>query len=89
MDGKLDFEEVDEKYAISFVFKGNWKAKLEGPGCSVLHPDGGGLEKKTVLDDFGDEETKVCGYFSGLTLDEQYVIVIRYDTTRHDTISYA
>lgn len=37
MDGKLDFEEIDEKYCISFVFKGDWKAKLEGPG-SALYP---------------------------------------------------
>lgn len=34
VDGKLDFEEVDEKYCISFVFKGDWKAKLEGPGST-------------------------------------------------------
>lgn len=34
VDGKLDFEEVDEKYCISFVFKGNWTIKLDGPGST-------------------------------------------------------
>jgi hypothetical protein len=28
VDGKLNWEHVDEKYAISFVFKGNWTCNL-------------------------------------------------------------
>jgi len=80
VDGKLDFEEVDEKYCISFVFKGNWTIKLQGPGNSELLPDGGALQK--TVDDEGDP--KVIGTFSGLVADAQYVIAVDEDPALAD-----
>ena len=47
-DGKLDFEEVDEKYCISFVFKGDWKARIKLKDGTLVEPDGGAAADATV-----------------------------------------
>ena len=85
IDGKLDWGEVDEKYAISFVFKGDWRCHLEGPADEQLWPDGGKLTAGT--DEEGDAILE--GAFSGLTLDSQYVLHVQEDAeldTRIDQI---
>lgn len=81
VDGKLDFEEVDEKYCISFVFKGNWKARLRGGEGETIEPDGGGLTKTTVeSDDINEDgEEKVVGVFSGLSIGGAYTLEVDED----------
>ena len=80
VDGTLDWEEVDAKYCISFVFKGNWRARLEGEGA-VLHADGDGLRRVAVesddINEDGDE--RWVGSFSGLTMDGDYTIMVDED----------
>ena len=48
-------QEVDEQYCISYVFKGDWKAKLRGQG-QIISPDGGSLTKVTVKSDDINED---------------------------------
>ena len=73
-------QEVDEKYCISYVFKGDWKAKLRGHG-QIISPDGGSLTKVTVeSDDINEDgEEKVVGTFSGLTIDGDYTLEVEED----------
>ena len=80
VDGVLDFEEVDEQYCISYVFKGDWKAKLIGQG-QIIAPDGGSLTKVTVeSDDINEDgEEKVVGTFSGLTIGGDYTLQVKED----------
>lgn len=71
VDGKLNWEDVDDEYAISFVFKGNWACHLSCEGETIL-PDGGGLHIEMRKDPDGfdpdADEEKWCGFFSGLTV---------------------
>lgn len=80
VDGVLNWEHVDDQYAISFVFKGNWTcnlvewvggAKGEKVGEPIL-PDDGALHIEMRKDPDGfdpdEEEEKWCGTFSGLTV---------------------
>ena len=73
-------QEVDEQYCISFVFKGDWKAKLRGQG-QIIAPDGGSLTKVTVeSDDINEDgEEKVVGTFSGLTIGGDYTLEVKED----------
>lgn len=48
--------QVDEKYCISFVFKGAWKAHLEATDEMTIDPDGGDLERTT--DEDGDPKAR-------------------------------
>ena len=58
IDGKLNWEHVDDQYAISFVFKGDWTCHLVGwTGGAKGHatdekvlPDGGALHKEMRKD---------------------------------------
>ena len=45
-EGVVRFEDVDEKYAISFVFKGAWSCYLTSKDnpSEWIHPDGDGLK---------------------------------------------
>ena len=88
--GKLNWEHVDDEYAISFVFKGNWTCHLthEATAEKIL-PDNGALRKEMRKDpdafDPDEEEEKWCGFFSGLTIadsdgkQKQYVLVVKED----------
>ena len=88
--GKLQWEHVDDEYAIGFVFKGNWTCHLthEATAEKIL-PDGGALRKEMRKDpdafDPDEEEEKWCGFFSGLTIadsdgkQKQYVLVVKED----------
>lgn len=73
-------QEVDEQYCISYVFKGDWKAKLRGQG-QIISPDGGSLTKVTVKsDDINEDgEEKVVGTFSGLTIGGDYTLEVKED----------
>tara|TARA_B110001452_G_scaffold234303_1_gene212525 strand:+ start:791 stop:1216 length:426 start_codon:yes stop_codon:yes gene_type:complete len=66
---------------VSFVFKGNWKARLEGKEGVVIQADGDGLTKVTVesddINEDGDE--KWIGSFSGLAIDGDYTIKVDED----------
>ena len=80
VDGVLNWEHVDDKYAISFVFKGNWTCHLiewvggaKGtPAGEALLPDTGALHIEMRKDPDGfdpdEEEEKWCGTFSGLSV---------------------
>ena len=76
----MHVQEVDEQYCISFVFKGDWKAKLRGQG-QIIAPDGGSLTKVTVeSDDINEDgEEKVVGTFSGLTIGGDYTLEVKED----------
>jgi hypothetical protein len=76
----MHVQEVDEKYCISYVFKGDWKAKLRGHG-QIIPPDGGSLTKVTVeSDDINEDgEEKVVGTFSGLTIGGDYTLEVEED----------
>lgn len=88
--GKLNWEHVDDEYAISFVFKGNWMCHLthEATAEKIL-PDNGALRKEMRKNpdafDPDEEEEKWCGFFSGLTIadsdgkQKQYVLVVKED----------
>ena len=71
VDGKLNWEHVDDEYAISFVFKGEWTCHLSC-GDEKYMPDDGKLHKEMRKDPDGfdpeEEEEKVCGFFSGLSV---------------------
>ena len=77
VDGVVQWEEIDEKYSISFVFKGAWSCKLVlGDNRSTaepIHPDGDGLKIEMRKDPDGfnsdDEEEVWVGTFSGLQLE--------------------
>ena len=73
VDGRLNWEHVDDQYAISFVFKGNWTCHLSCEATSEkILPDDGALRKEMRKDPDGfdpdEEEEKWCGFFSGLTV---------------------
>ena len=73
--GAVRFEDIDEKYAISFVFKGAWTCYLtaKDPPDKRIHPDGDGLHVEMRPDpmgfDDGDMEEVTVGSFSGLVLE--------------------
>ena len=83
VDGKLDFEAVDEKYCLSFVFRGDWMAKLRGDEGETIAPDGGALTRVTVgsdgVSEAGDEKQNVVGSFSGLTIGSDYTLEVEED----------
>jgi len=90
VEGKLNWEHVDDEYAISFVFKGNWECHLVHEATSEkILPDGGALYTEMRKDPDGfdpdEEEEKVCGFFSGLTVatsdgkQKEYVLRVRED----------
>ena len=90
VDGKLDWEHVDDQYAISFVFKGQWTCNLKCKATEErILPDGGALHVEMRKDPDGfdpdDEEEKWCGFFSGLcVLDDEgkpneYVLEVQED----------
>lgn len=76
IDGMLDWEKIDEEYAIGFVFKGAFNAKLmpEAPGggsrpkvlegAEPLFPMGGRLQRGA--DEIG--ELKMVGKFADVSL---------------------
>jgi hypothetical protein len=90
VDGRLNWEHVDDEYAISFVFKGNWTCNLlcKASGERVT-PDGGALHTEMRKDPDGfdpdEEEEKWCGFFSGLTVVDadgkprEYVLEVQED----------
>ena len=87
VDGRLDFEEVDEAYAISFVFKGDWKVRLKSKDGTIdTPPDGGALIKG--VDEEGDP--KVEGFFSNLSIEDAdgvqqlYELVVEEDPALAD-----
>ena len=72
-NGILEFEHVDRKYSLSFVFKGNFFVSLTAddvPGAEPHWPDGDGLKREMRKDPDGfdpeDMEELYCGTFSGL-----------------------
>ena len=71
-DGVLCFEDVDDQYAFSFVFKGDFTCKLESSTGAIIELDGGALRREMRKDPDGfdpeEEEEKVVGTFSGLSL---------------------
>jgi len=69
----LNWEHVDDQYAISFVFKGDWTCNLLCEATSEkIFPDGGALRKEMRKDPNGfdpeEEEEKWCGVFKGLSV---------------------
>ena len=75
VDGRLEFRSVDDKWAFSYAFKGNFSVRLQpiGGGESVL-PDGG---KLSLVDAEG--ERAACGTFSGLLLGTVYTVIVEED----------
>ena len=63
-DGVLEWGDIDEKYALSFVFKGSFVPRLVAADGTELRPDGGGLTRG--VDEEGDPTTE--GQFSGVAL---------------------
>ena len=75
VDGRLEFRPVDDKWAFSYAFKGNFSVRLQpiGGGEAVL-PDGG---KLSLVDAEG--ERAACGTFSGLLLGTVYTVIVEED----------
>ena len=88
IDGRLQFEEVDRKYALSFAFKGEFSCRLQRSNGDMIDLDEPlRREMRPDPDGFGPdaEEEVVIGCFSGLDLHEpngtpaSYMMVVDED----------
>jgi hypothetical protein len=77
VDGRLDFRTVDDKYAISYVFKGLFCCRLatDAKGDGSFGPTGGTLS--FLVDDEGGRVAG--GEFAGLQPDHEYFLLVDED----------
>lgn len=72
IEGVLKFEEVDDEFAISFGFKGNWTCRLKTAGPEgeevLIEPDNGALNRD--VDEEDEDEVTFTGTFSNLMVSE-------------------
>jgi len=75
--GVLEFRPIDEKFALSYVFKGNFNVALQtgGAGGAQLRPNGGKL--RIGVDDDGDRAA--FGTFSGVLPTAEYTVLVTED----------